>query len=873
MSLATMNRWFMDNPRLGKAFLLIVFVFPLILLFGIGGIDAGCIAPGTLSKEVGTLGGKRVTQEELYQQLNSFQVKFAIDYNQFLNADSRALLAAVSDQLFKRLRALQKAQELGIAHVTNDELNDYLRNHQNLQSATSPGGGDSKFDQQKFDNLRAAFVGRGMKGNEFDQYIKENIVIDRIEARVREAVVVPEAELMMSFLRSRSQCDTFVKRFTAEEYLSEIEVTDELLETYFNDNVKDNYMIPDQVQLAVAAFKIASFEEGGDVEIKEADLRAEYTLGKETKYKRKQYHLRHILIASETPDSKQLRADKKARLGSLLEQAREAGTVAELAAKHSDDFETRDNDGDLGFIEYRFLELEIAKAAATLKVGEISKVLETNRGFQIIEKVAEREYMPFDSLELELRQTVRLRRIFDADLAKEQADADNLANKYVGEQLKCRRILKRFKAEATPEEKTEVRQKTADLLKSLRDNNKKFHSIARRESDDSKTKYKGGIVDWFDVGSYDKDVEGVLQKLDIDAISEVFENSEGLNIIQKLGHRQYTPFDEVRDNIEANLASVGKNNARSAALQSAYAFAKEVYLAAEIVDDGIKKSNIFQEIAETERVGMELITGGFFSALDAEIPGIPGGGFELIESGATTDVEQPFTGVVASDDYVYMGSWVNERLAEPSELKEQASGDPATMILSKMGRQAKSDLEYEEALKMARDAARSLHAELDAKINPIEEGVEAMPFEDATAALETSFNPTPFPLASGPQPAGDDDTSPSVIRGIAEESANATLSAAKDTNNGAVIVYVVEHTYPDPTAYKRDRAIMRFRYLSQRQQVEVNNYYTQLETEHKLKLSADWTFLIEGPEEVAAAGGSQQKSGGSGKRNSDGSNR
>lgn len=85
-----------------------------------------------------------------------------------------------------------------------------------------------------------------------------------------------------------------------------------------------------------------------------------------------QVHVRHILLDSEEEARK------------VLEELKQGADFAELARKYSKDEETRENGGDLGWLPKGEMEPAFDAAAFSLKVGEISDVIRTSRGYHII---------------------------------------------------------------------------------------------------------------------------------------------------------------------------------------------------------------------------------------------------------------------------------------------------------------------------------------------------------------------------------------------------------------------------------------------------------------------------------------------------------
>jgi parvulin-like peptidyl-prolyl isomerase len=85
-----------------------------------------------------------------------------------------------------------------------------------------------------------------------------------------------------------------------------------------------------------------------------------------------QVHARHILLDSEEEAKK------------VLEELKAGADFAELARKYSKDEDTKENGGDLGWFPKGEWEPAFDAVVFSLKVGEISDVVRTSRGYHII---------------------------------------------------------------------------------------------------------------------------------------------------------------------------------------------------------------------------------------------------------------------------------------------------------------------------------------------------------------------------------------------------------------------------------------------------------------------------------------------------------
>lgn len=148
---------------------------------------------------------------------------------------------------------------------------------------------------------------------------------------------------------------------------------------------------------------------GSKVTVSDDEIRIYFERHKETFTQPSQVHLSHILIAVDpvwNSDQKKAAAEKTAKLRERLARGED---FARLAAQYSDDNQSKEQGGDIGWFSPGQLVATLEKKVEILKDGEISSVIEDRFGFQII-KIIERKAAvtpPLDELKGRIRGMIK----------------------------------------------------------------------------------------------------------------------------------------------------------------------------------------------------------------------------------------------------------------------------------------------------------------------------------------------------------------------------------------------------------------------------------------------------------------------------------
>jgi parvulin-like peptidyl-prolyl isomerase len=142
-----------------------------------------------------------------------------------------------------------------------------------------------------------------------------------------------------------------------------------------------------------------------DLKVTPEQVKSFYDSNKEEFRHPAQIRVSHILIRVPEGASAADRAAAKKRAAALLDQLKAGGDFATLAHKQSEDASSAPRGGDLGYIAKGEMEESFEKPAFALAPGQLSEVISTPYGFDIIKVTDQRGagYAPLSEVEERIR--------------------------------------------------------------------------------------------------------------------------------------------------------------------------------------------------------------------------------------------------------------------------------------------------------------------------------------------------------------------------------------------------------------------------------------------------------------------------------------
>ncbi|MEK9627648.1 MAG: SurA N-terminal domain-containing protein [Nitrospinota bacterium] len=383
---------------------LIIFAFigTIFYSWGMGGSTS---AGGGV---IASVNGQKILQGEYEKTFNNlvdfyrqqFRNQFSNDMIKKLDLKNQALEALIQKKIL-----LIEAEKQNI-RVSDEEVITRIKQLPLFQD-------NKKFSEVAYRNFIKL---QRLTPGEFEEGQRETILLDKLEKIFRINSKASKSEVFEEFSKQEDKVKLEYVRFTDDHFTSDLKITDQALQTYFDAN-KTRFEIPPQIR--VQYIKVVPNTYESQIEPRDEDIEDYYQTRIADFNVKKKYTASHILTHIKPADiegdlsdeEKQKKADEKAKQKSieLLERINKGADFGEVAKKHSDDPSSGANGGSLGEFPKGTMVSSFEKALDELKPGEISQPVLSPFGYHIIklEKVEEQRIKPLEEVKDEIVQILK----------------------------------------------------------------------------------------------------------------------------------------------------------------------------------------------------------------------------------------------------------------------------------------------------------------------------------------------------------------------------------------------------------------------------------------------------------------------------------
>ncbi len=260
----------------------------------------------------------------------------------------------------------------------------------------------------------------------FEKQLGTELEINRLEALITGGVFVSDKDAAESYRRDNTKIKFDYAVLNGEDLRKQINPTDADLQKFFKENAaRYKNAIPESRKISYIAFTPDQVP-GGAPQITDQQARQYYQAHLKDYQVPDQVKVRHILISVPKGADAKTDAAAKAKAEDVLKQLRAGGNWAALAKKYSEDPGSKDQGGELGFLQHGVTVPEFDKTAFSLNPGQISEPVKTQFGYHIIQ-TEEKQTAHTKSFD-EVRGTILANLVRDKESQAAQAFAQSLAS-------------------------------------------------------------------------------------------------------------------------------------------------------------------------------------------------------------------------------------------------------------------------------------------------------------------------------------------------------------------------------------------------------------------------------------------------------------
>ena len=323
--------------------------------------------------DIAVVGDHYISQEEYSNQYNNMVESIR---KQFGGALPQKLMEALDikrqalDSLIRQYLVVQGAQELGL-EATPGEIRAAIMKLPAFQD-------QGRFDLKRY---KALLWQNRLTPEGFEKQVGDDITKRKVQSFITGQAVVTEDEIQSSYHFDNDSINLAYVLFDPASFESRVKEDDSALAAFYKKN-QNKYMEPEKREIAQVVLNENDIEK--DIHPSESQIKQYYSDNAAEFTHEEQVRARHILLGVKPGASGTELKKIDAQAAKILDEAKKGQDFAALAKKYSQDQATAKNGGDLGFFSYKEKDPAFSKAAFALKPGELSGIVPTSSGLDII---------------------------------------------------------------------------------------------------------------------------------------------------------------------------------------------------------------------------------------------------------------------------------------------------------------------------------------------------------------------------------------------------------------------------------------------------------------------------------------------------------
>lgn len=359
-----------DKAKGWVAYLIVGFIAVPFALFGISSYLGGSntlVAATVNGEEIPVTEVQNIVLQQRQRMAQIFGGKLPPGFS----AD--ALKSQALEQVVSQVLLRQQAEENGY-RASNQEVYDTISEIPAFQR-------NGQFDSQAYEQLL-----RSQRRNKsgFEAEIRSSLSNQQFPAAINKSAFIPVEDLKHFQRLQNQERDCEIYTLKKSDFIEQVSVTEDEIQKQYDQN-QSSYMTKEKLKLSYVHLKQDDIAR--TISPDDDQLNAFYDENLSRYITPEQRKLAHILIKidAEAVDQAKAEADAKDKAENLLKQIKDGSkSFEELATTESDDDLASKNNGEIGLIAKGDMGALFEKEAFALNKGDVTDVVKTEAGFEII---------------------------------------------------------------------------------------------------------------------------------------------------------------------------------------------------------------------------------------------------------------------------------------------------------------------------------------------------------------------------------------------------------------------------------------------------------------------------------------------------------
>lgn len=397
--------------------------------FALFGIDSYLNQAGS-QVAVAKIGSEKISLQEYSNAVENARNYMQSQGQKVDNAtlESPAFKQSVLNGIISR-RLVESAVDDYRFRISDEQLSQHILGMQEFQA-------NGKFAEETYHALLAQ---NKLTPAKFEQGVRRDLSVQQVRDGLNSLAFMPKKVAEQALQSEFEQREVTVFDIKSADFLAQVSIKPEEVQAYY-DQHKTKFIAPAKVKLQFALLSAAGLM--GQVSITDAEVKQYYDENAAKFQGDEQRQASHILIGVSSAATPEEKASAKQKAESILQQVKaNPKNFEKLASEYSQDTGSAAKGGDLGSFGRGAMVKPFEEAAFSMKVGDISGLVESEFGYHIIKLTGiSGEASSFDSMKTNIKAEL----IFQKAQAKYAELADDFGNTVYEQSGSLEPVAKKF---------------------------------------------------------------------------------------------------------------------------------------------------------------------------------------------------------------------------------------------------------------------------------------------------------------------------------------------------------------------------------------------------------------------------------------------